>query len=186
MFEDALIFTMKIAEVGSWFKLDEETKKGLISTSEQRKKVGYVNDPADRGGETKFGIAQSAHPALNIKTLDWEQAKAIYEAKYWLQGQCNKMDGRLGIAHFDACVNHGVKKANQFIQRAVGVTDDGVLGDQTFKAIGAVTAKADIIKLVVAERRKFFSAIVEHDKSQQRFLKGWMNRCDALEKALAC
>ena len=44
---------------------------------------GYVNDPADPGGETKFGISKRAYPQLDIKSLTLDQAKAIYRRDYW-------------------------------------------------------------------------------------------------------
>ena len=39
---------------------------------------GYVNDPDDPGGETKYGISKRSYPALDIKNLTVEQATAIY------------------------------------------------------------------------------------------------------------
>ena len=31
---------------------------------------GYVNDPDDPGGETKYGIAKKSNPDVDIKTLN--------------------------------------------------------------------------------------------------------------------
>jgi lysozyme family protein len=45
---------------------------------------GYVFNPADPGGETKFGITKRTYPALNIKDLDLGTAKAIYYRDFWL------------------------------------------------------------------------------------------------------
>ncbi len=39
---------------------------------------GYVNDPDDPGGETKFGISKRSYANLNIKDLTREQAAEIY------------------------------------------------------------------------------------------------------------
>jgi len=39
---------------------------------------GYVNDPRDSGGETKFGISKKAYPNLDIKNLTQQQAGEIY------------------------------------------------------------------------------------------------------------
>ena len=36
---------------------------------------GYVNDPDDAGGETKYGIAKRWYPDVDIKNLTKEQAK---------------------------------------------------------------------------------------------------------------
>lgn len=184
MFEDALTFTM-MYEVGPWFKLDDETKKGLIETTEQRKKVGYVNDPADKGGETKFGVAQNFNMAVNVHDMDWEQAKVVYARSYWIPGLCQNLSGNLAFAHFDACVNHGVKKAIQLLQRAVNVKDDGVFGPGTMAAINQMQAKVDVVQLQLQARKKFMSDIVAANPTQQKFLKGWLARCDAVSKALA-
>ena len=39
---------------------------------------GYVNDPLDPGGETKFGISKRSYPTLDIAALTREDARAIY------------------------------------------------------------------------------------------------------------
>jgi Glycosyl hydrolase 108/N-acetylmuramoyl-L-alanine amidase len=44
---------------------------------------GYVNNPADPGGETKFGICKRYHPDVDIKNLSREGAMAIYAREYW-------------------------------------------------------------------------------------------------------
>jgi len=47
-----------------------------------RHEGGYVNDPRDPGGETKYGISKRAYPGLDIKNLTEEQAKEIYRQDY--------------------------------------------------------------------------------------------------------
>ena len=44
---------------------------------------GYVNDPKDLGGETKYGITKRFYPDVDIKNLTVEQAKEIYKKDYW-------------------------------------------------------------------------------------------------------
>jgi len=39
---------------------------------------GYVNDPNDPGGETKFGISKRSYPHLDIKNLTEDDAKKIF------------------------------------------------------------------------------------------------------------
>src|SRR4030067_2776049 len=50
---------------------------------------GYVIDPLDPGGETKYGISKRAYPEINIPSLTTEQGKAIYMGDYW--NQCKYM-----------------------------------------------------------------------------------------------
>lgn len=183
MFEEALVFTMKIAEVGAWFTLDEDTKKGLCKTKAQQKKVGYVNDPTDRGGETKFGIAQKSHPALSIKDLDWEQAKAIYEAQYWLVGKCHTLLPKVAFAHFDACVHHGPLTAGRLLQQAVGAFADGQVGPDTVSKVNA-KGETETVKAMVAQRWQRMENIFRNDPTQEKYRNGWKARCDKLLEAL--
>lgn len=177
MFDTAINFTMKY-EVGQWFNPnDPETKLGLYASREQRKKVGYVNDSSDTGGITKFGVAQNSHKSIVVNDLTWDQAKAIYEKDYFKASQCDKLHDRLAIAHFDACVNHGVSQAAKFLQRAVGTPPDGIVGPMTIAAANS----SDCLDSMLYERRKFYKDLVYVKPAQGRFLSGWLARVDALE-----
>lgn len=68
---------------------------------------GYVNDPKDPGGETRWGISKRAYPNLDIANLTLEQAKAIYFEDYWTPAGCETMRWELALCVFDACVNQG-------------------------------------------------------------------------------
>jgi lysozyme family protein len=129
-FNDAVDHAM-LYEVGGFWELTPEVEAGLIGTRDQRRAVGYVNDPDDNGGETKFGVAKNANMDLDIANLTWDQAKTVYFKRYWLNGSCDKLPNRVGVLHFDGCVNHGVGRANKFLQQALGVGVDGVIGPIT-------------------------------------------------------
>ena len=165
-----------IYEVGGfWNPNDSDTIKGLCATKEQKKKVGYVNDPDDPGGETKYGIAKNANSDVNIQTLDLPLAMQIYYNRYWTAGRCDKMPDALSILHFDGCVNHGITNASKFLQRALGVIDDGVIGNVTLDFL----AKADqqqVINNVMKQREIFYKRIVERKPTSQKFLNGWLRR----------
>lgn len=80
---------------------------------------GYVNDPQDPGGETKFGISKRAYPDLDIKALTLEQAKSIYFRDYWVAAGCGAVaDESMAILMFDCAVNQGVSRAKQIAARA--------------------------------------------------------------------
>jgi lysozyme family protein len=165
-------------EVGPfWNPDDPDVQQGLIETHEQRRKVGYVNIPQDRGGETKYGIAQRANPGINVRNLDLQSAHDIYEREYWNAGSCDKLDCPLNIMHFDGCVNHGVIRACKFLQRAAGVSEDGIIGNMTLAAINDV-GQEEMIKRLSDIRRKFYQMIVQKDPSQRVFLNGWLRRID--------
>lgn len=162
-------------EVGGHWKLTPEVEAGLINTAAQRRAVGYVDDPLDRGGETKFGVAQNANPDLDITDLTWSQAKAVYYDRYWVAGACERLDPRVAVLHFDGCVNHGVVRAKKFLQTAVGVKADGIVGRVTLRAIDGEDP-IEICNRVCDIREKFYRDIVANKPNQARFLAGWLRR----------
>lgn len=74
---------------------------------------GYVNDLADPGGETNWGISKRWHPDLDIKSLTKEQASAIYQNAYWTPAMEQEPDQRMGNALLDTAVNQGPAVAAQ-------------------------------------------------------------------------
>ena len=178
-FEQAIDHAM-LYEVGGFWRADHPAvAQGLIDTPANRKAVGYVNDPNDRGGETKFGVAKNANMDLNITRLTWDQAKAVYFVRYWLAGKCDQLSPRTAVLHFDGCVNHGIIRANTFLQRAVGVKDDGVIGAVTLAKIKA-TNEMQLLSNVCAQREQFYRAIVANNPSQARYLTGWLRRINEM------
>ena len=165
-----------IYEVGGfWNPNDPDVIYGNIDTKDQRRKVGYVNIPADRGGETKYGIAQKAHPELPVRTLDLNAAMTCYYNDYWIKGANDRLPYPLTIIHMDGCINHGTGRAVRFLQQAVGVQADGVIGNGTLGAVNAMN-QADIIQGISNIRASFYNSIVQRDPSQGVFLAGWMRR----------
>ena len=73
-----------------------------------RMEGGYVNDPSDPGGETKYGISKRSYPNVNIAGLSVDDAKAIYYRDYWVPAQCALKPAPLGLMLFDAVVNMGL------------------------------------------------------------------------------
>lgn len=67
----------------------------------------YSNNPADPGGETKYGISKRAHPDMDIKNLTLDEAKAIYRNGYWDDCNCDMLPYPFDVAIFDTAVNMG-------------------------------------------------------------------------------
>lgn len=81
---------------------------------------GYVNNPADPGGETKYGISKRSFPHLDIAALTREDAKKIYYTHYWKASGADKMPDPLALMHFDTAVNMGISRAALFLARSKG------------------------------------------------------------------
>lgn len=179
-FDMAVNHTM-LYEVGKFWKLTPEVEAGLIETPAQRKMCGYTNDPDDHGGETKFGIAKSANPGLNVSTLTWDAAKRVYYKNYWLAGDCQNMPARLAFLHFDGCVNHGVGRASKFLQKSVGAVADGDIGPATIACISNFD-EIEICERICSIRAEFYHKIVANNPSQGKFLNGWLTRIREVEQ----
>lgn len=80
---------------------------------------------------------------------------------------------------FDAAVNHGLKAAVQQLQRAVRVSDDGIIGTKTLEAV-RVTNSMQLMMRLTVERSRSYAKIIAGNPNQKRFLDGWFNRLIAL------
>ena len=85
------------------------------------------------------------------------------------------MPEKVAILHFDGCVNHGVTNAAKFLQRAVNVVDDGMIGPVTLGRLQASDVDG-VCDSICRQRADFYNAIVARKPSQARFIKGWLAR----------
>lgn len=136
---------------------------------------GYSNDPRDPGGETKFGISKRIYPMLDIASLTLADAKAIYRRDYWDRAQCDKMPPELAFDVFDAAVNSGIGQAIRWLQRSVGVADDGYVGPLTLGAL----VRDDDPSAVQARFNGHRLAFMTNLSTWQTFGKGWARRIAA-------
>lgn len=117
-----------------------------------RHEGGYVNDPRDPGGETRYGISKRAYPMLNIRDISIEDAKMIYRKDYWDKGGCGSLDWPMCLIHFDSCVNLGVGRATALKTKSFNWTDYLFL------------------------RIEHYSNLAGARLAAQAYLRGWLNR----------
>lgn len=132
---------------------------------------GYVNDPRDPGGETKYGISKRSHPGEDIAGMTLERAKAIYLHDYWGPAGCDAAPDNVKFDLFDMAVNSGVKRATLTLQRAVGETEDGILGPRTLQAVQSMPP-ARLAARFNAIRLRFMTDL----PTWPAFGKGWARR----------
>lgn len=137
----------------------------------ERIEGGYSNDPRDPGGETKFGIAKRSHPGVNIRALTREDAIAIYKAEYWDAARCDDLPGAIAVAVFDSAVNQGVGVAIRLLQKAAGVTADGVIGPKTLAAVEAAEPGELLVQFLGWRLRRY-----AFTGQAATFMRGWANR----------
>ena len=135
---------------------------------------GYVNHPNDPGGETNYGITEAlarAHGYTgDMKLLPLGTAKSIYKSNYWLK-EFDSMPFAVAYCIFDACVNHGVRRAVLMAQHVVSAKEDGILGSNTLALIIS-TPPDKFIREYCSERLHFMTAI----SSWPSFGRGWTRR----------
>lgn len=141
---------------------------------------GYVDDPADKGGATCYGISQRAYPDINIETLTLEAAKAIYYQDYWLPCRCDQLPAAAACLVFDTAVNMGKVMAVWFLQHALRVTADGILGPVTLHA-ACVQAPLTYVSDYLSRRALRYHEIACKEDSQRRFVRGWLKRTYELQ-----
>ena len=133
---------------------------------------GLVDDPADSGGITKYGISKRAYPDIDIKNLTIEKAKEIYRQDYWLKSYADKLPIDIRYIHFDTAINCGLKRAAKILQESIGgIAIDGIIGNQTLSN----APKTNIYKYGIY-RLEFYNYLVSKKPSQVKFIKGWTNR----------
>lgn len=132
---------------------------------------GYVNNPADPGGETNWGIAKRSYPDLDIANLTRDDAKAIYLRDFWQRGQMDQLPPAIAFQLFDIAVNSSIETAARMLQRAAGAADDGHIGPQTLAAVAAKST-TDMLVLIIAERLDFWRKL----STWPTFGKGWAGR----------
>ncbi len=135
----------------------------------------------DPGGATRFGIteavARRAGYRGDMRELPLDLAKRVYRHEYWDAVRADELPAGIRLVMFDAAVNSGVGQAVRWLQRAVGVVDDGVIGPRTLAAVGALSA--DSVRMrVLAQRLRFMAGL----PNWPAFSRGWARRvCDLLE-----
>ena len=151
-----------------------------------RREGGYVNHPADRGGPTNFGITAAtlgdwrrlghAATAHEVAALTTDEARAIYRQRYVADPGFEAVTHQPLLALLvDAAVHSGPKRAVEWLQTALGVTADGILGPRTRAALMSADPVV-LYRRVLATRLRFLGRMITKDRRQAAFAAGWMAR----------
>ncbi|MEI8395981.1 MAG: glycosyl hydrolase 108 family protein [Rhodospirillaceae bacterium] len=155
----------------------------------------YSNDPADRGGPTRYGITQRTYGEYlgkpvtpdQVRTMPWAHALAIYRERYWRGANIDLLPEPLQPVIFDMAVNMGPGTAARLLQHALGDLGRPVIGDGRIGKITsglAARAVADfgakrVVDTICDRRRDYYQDIISHDPSQAAFRHSWLERCES-------
>ena len=158
-----------------------------------RREGGFVDHPADRGGPTKYGITAATlgewrglgRPASReeVNALTEREARAIYTKRYLKDpGFAQIRNAKLRDLLLDCAVHHGPRRAATWLQEAVGVTADGIIGPKTLAAVANYGRRGEgrrgrpLHATILSKRIIFLGELITKDPKQAVFAKGWMVR----------
>lgn len=170
---------------------------------------GYVNDPDDPGGATKYGVTigtmrrlgldltgDGAVTTADVKRLTQAQAVQIFVDHYYTQPGIDKLPKVLQASVFDMYVNAG-GNAVKILQRLLidmgqAVSVDGVIGPRT---LAAAKSAADAAPNHIADaygiaRRNYYYDLADRRPSSRKYARrrdggkgGWITRAEAFISA---
>lgn len=151
---------------------------------------GKVNDPKDKGGATNMGVTISTWKSqgydkdsdgdIDIQDL-WLATKQdvinILDI-YWDKWQADKIQNQ-SIANIlvDWVWGSGIWGI-KIPQRLLGIQPDGIVGRLTISILNSSNQKLLFDKIMIS-RREFLLNIVKNNPTQERFIKGWLNRLNS-------
>lgn len=161
---------------------------------------GYVDNAADAGGPTKFGITlatlhewrKSPVSAVDVEGMTELEARRIYRARYFTgTGFDQVKDPQLLELLFDYGVNSGVgapAAALQTVLKREGLYAgpiDGDFGPNSRAALAKVTNWPALFYALKCERYELLLRYVGRRPDQAQFAIGWANRLDQFEERIA-
>lgn len=137
--------------------------------------TAFTETKGDDGKKTKYGISEKAYPTLDIENLTQDKAESIYGTDYWLKCKISYLPESLQYMVFDTAVNCGQGTAIMILQKAGGVTADGLIGDHTIAAAEKVT-----IEMYADARKAHYNDVIIANPTDEKFRTGWFNRVEKI------
>ena len=140
---------------------------------------GYVNSKHDRGGMTNLGVTKRVYDdwigrestEQEMRDLTPDDVAPIYKKNYWDRVKGDQLPSGVDWCAFDWAVNSGSGRPAKAIQRAVGATQDGAIGNQTLGLVAEKDPKF-IIDYVYTVRQAFYESLGDF----KHFGRGWSRR----------
>lgn len=153
---------------------------------------GYVDNPADRGGPTNYGITQTTldywrtenkRPLFSVDQLSLAEAKIIYQDLYWTPLQLDAISNQvLATVCLDLAVLRGVTSIIKNIQLNCAVAVDGKMGPLTTLAFQrqALQNARSLALEIVLHAQYLCADFCVRNPLQLQFLDDWITRTQNL------
>lgn len=141
---------------------------------------GYVDDPDDPGGETNHGVTHRVYDAYrerkglarqSVRLITPAEVESIYRLQYWAPARADDLPPGVDYMVFDFAINSGVSRAVKELQKIVGVTVDGVMGEITLAAVRGFEP-VGLIRAYCEARMTFLSGLY----TWWKYENGWTRR----------
>lgn len=120
---------------------------------------------------TKYGISAASYPDEDIRNLTRDRAKFLFKRDFWDKIKGDLLPDKISLHVLDFAVNAGPPVAIRELQRAGGVTVDGLIGPKTLKAAANVTPWK------YSEMRIWhYVGLAKKKAAYREFLAGWLLR----------
>lgn len=149
-----------------------------------RDEGGYVltDIPGDKGGQTYAGIARNPNPGWagweyidRKETPPSQLVRDFYRSTFWDDIKGDQISSqKIASNIFNFYVNAG-KPAKVIAQIVIGATPDGVFGNVTLGKLNSVDEEKFILSYTIGKIARYAN-ICNKDRSQSKFLLGWVNR----------
>ena len=143
-------------------------------------------NPTSRGITQRFYDAVARKygwPAARVYDLTDDMVADCYRL-IWQQCRAGEMPELVGMAHFDCSVNISAPRTTRFLQRAVNVYPDGLIGPRTVAATWTAGDPRHIVVRMTGQRVRFYKDQAARHPDMAKFLRGWLNRVTDLQRAL--
>lgn len=138
---------------------------------------GKINVGELRG--TAFGLAASVwYGKLDHWPPTLADAWAIYRPRYWDLVRGDDLPPPLALLVFDAAINSGPDRARRWLQMALRVAVDGVLGKETMAALEASQGRGAEVLVEFSTQRLLFLLSLP---TWRTFGLGWTRRILRME-----
>ena len=128
---------------------------------------------AGRCNGTKYGISAASYPSVDIAGLSLDDARAIYRRDYWDRVRGDELPAAVALLVFDAAVNSGPGRAIRWLQTALRINADGIIGPITMRAAQQCTGQgAAVLAEYQAQRLVFMAGL----STWRTFGLGWARR----------
>lgn len=156
---------------------------------------GYQDNPNDINGNynslgqlvgSNFGISAPVYESFlsyppsksDMQNMSIQTAKSIYRTRFWDDIKGDLINNQqVANIFFDGRVNHG-RTGVKIMQRILGVTDDGVVGPVTLKAINE-SNPSWLFNQYKLNREAFYNYLANVNPGFSVFLIGWLNRINS-------